>query len=613
MPHVFVSYVREDASQVNRLCADLAQFGVKVWLDKDNIKPGARWKDAIRDAIKGGDYFVACFSKNYVSRSSSTKTYMNEELQLALDELRQYGPNRSWFIPVLLSECEVPSLTISARETLQDVQWVVLFRNWEEGVAKILGVIKPISPEVSFLMHALTSGDSTVRMDALVKLKTANEPRVVPIIAPLLHADKREAEVAAELIGKIGGPFAVPALVQFIRDSQPDTRTPPDYLKDVRFARFEPLGQSLRGHAMHALCEIRDPRATTFLIEALKDPEHYVRDCAAKGLGKARDPAAVPALITYLADSDKGARMRAVKALDGIGDRDRSAVPALIEMLNDRRLRADERVAVSEALGSIGDPVAIPALIEMFKEVKTDYGARQIGRTIKKIGGSSALFFLHQDLTSSDRTTCNKAVAALGEIPGPTTLALLIGVLRDPKAAVHTELLANTLGDSADEKTLQPLIQALKDAHPVVRRRAAAALEVVVGKEYSRVSPPAPAYAIVESPLIESVRDSDAGTRARAIRALASLEDKRIYRRGVDERKPVFDALSKALKQEDDSRVQFVLIKCLERSFKAAYELQVVKKILSKNPPHPNVFSRQFDEDSVWKTFESDGGSLLLT
>jgi len=53
MPHVFVSYVREDASQVNRLCADLAQFGVKVWLDKDNIKPGARWKDAIRDAIKG--------------------------------------------------------------------------------------------------------------------------------------------------------------------------------------------------------------------------------------------------------------------------------------------------------------------------------------------------------------------------------------------------------------------------------------------------------------------------------------------------------------------------------------------------------------------------------
>ncbi|MCP4947450.1 MAG: toll/interleukin-1 receptor domain-containing protein, partial [Aestuariibacter sp.] len=132
--HVFVSYVREDTEQVNRLTNELTKHGVEVWLDKNDIKPGARWKDAIRNAIQDGDYFIACFSDNYVARTSQTKTYMNEELQLALDELRQYGPNRAWFIPVLLSECAVPSLSISARETLLDIQWVNLFQNWDDGI-----------------------------------------------------------------------------------------------------------------------------------------------------------------------------------------------------------------------------------------------------------------------------------------------------------------------------------------------------------------------------------------------------------------------------------------------------------------------------------------------
>src|SRR5207244_3285891 len=61
MRHVFISYVREDTQQVNRLCADLASYGAEVWLDRDSIQPGTRWREAIRCAIQDGDYFVACF------------------------------------------------------------------------------------------------------------------------------------------------------------------------------------------------------------------------------------------------------------------------------------------------------------------------------------------------------------------------------------------------------------------------------------------------------------------------------------------------------------------------------------------------------------------------
>ena len=52
--HVFISYVRENQEQVDRLCQDLESHGVSIWLDRNSIKPGARWKDAI--LLRDRDY-----------------------------------------------------------------------------------------------------------------------------------------------------------------------------------------------------------------------------------------------------------------------------------------------------------------------------------------------------------------------------------------------------------------------------------------------------------------------------------------------------------------------------------------------------------------------------
>ncbi len=69
--HVFISYVRENQKQVDRLCHDLESHGVNVWLDRNDIKPGVRRKNAIREAIRQGDFFIACFSDEYTSVSKS--------------------------------------------------------------------------------------------------------------------------------------------------------------------------------------------------------------------------------------------------------------------------------------------------------------------------------------------------------------------------------------------------------------------------------------------------------------------------------------------------------------------------------------------------------------
>lgn len=61
MSHVFLSYVRENEKQADRLAADLLEYGVEVWLDREKIYAGQRWKSAIRKAISDGDFFIACF------------------------------------------------------------------------------------------------------------------------------------------------------------------------------------------------------------------------------------------------------------------------------------------------------------------------------------------------------------------------------------------------------------------------------------------------------------------------------------------------------------------------------------------------------------------------
>ena len=86
MAHVFISYVRADALDIDRLAKRLIESGVRVWLDRKAIEPGARWEDAITKAIRGGNFFMACFSKEYNHRS---RNYMNAELAIAIDDRRR--------------------------------------------------------------------------------------------------------------------------------------------------------------------------------------------------------------------------------------------------------------------------------------------------------------------------------------------------------------------------------------------------------------------------------------------------------------------------------------------------------------------------------------------
>lgn len=135
----FVSYVREDSAEVDRLCQGLQERGVATWTDREDLAPGTRWKDEIRRAIQNGMAFIACFSTSYEARS---KSYMNEELTIAVEELRLRPRNTAWFFPVLLDDADVPDTSIGGGETIRDLQSVSLADQGSEAVKRLASAVR---------------------------------------------------------------------------------------------------------------------------------------------------------------------------------------------------------------------------------------------------------------------------------------------------------------------------------------------------------------------------------------------------------------------------------------------------------------------------------------
>lgn len=137
-PRAFISYVRENSREVDRLQDALKEKGIDVWRDVHNLYPGDKWKKKIRQAVEAGDFFLACFSDESHRKKRS---HMNEELTLAIEELRKRPANKAWFFPVLLSDCEIPDRDIGAGETIRDIQAAKLYDNWDAEVDRIVDVM----------------------------------------------------------------------------------------------------------------------------------------------------------------------------------------------------------------------------------------------------------------------------------------------------------------------------------------------------------------------------------------------------------------------------------------------------------------------------------------
>jgi TIR domain len=214
---VFISYVQEDAPVVDRLADDLKSYGARVWLDRDDLQLGLNWKESIHRAITTGSFFLWCAS---VSSVGKTRSYVNEELNLAIEELRMRSSDQAWFLPVKLSVVDVPDRDIGGGRRLRDLQWVDLSADWYRGVRRIAQLVAPLPPKERILLRLLESPDARERADVAQRIYNSPDPRlVIPLCELIIRAGPRDNNAvywAGRALARLADTRAVPVLIEAV-------------------------------------------------------------------------------------------------------------------------------------------------------------------------------------------------------------------------------------------------------------------------------------------------------------------------------------------------------------------------------------------------------------
>lgn len=98
-------------------------------MDDKKLLPGQNWEFEIQKAIRQARVFIACLSKNSVSK----KGYFQQELKNGLEVYDEFPEGQIFMIPLLLDSCDVPS-------RFRKIQWCDI--NAPEGIEKLFLSIK---------------------------------------------------------------------------------------------------------------------------------------------------------------------------------------------------------------------------------------------------------------------------------------------------------------------------------------------------------------------------------------------------------------------------------------------------------------------------------------
>jgi hypothetical protein len=108
-------HAHEDAAFAHALSRGIRENGINVWLDKDDLRGGDRWDDAIERTLADVQYVVVLQSKSLRAKDVG---YVNKEINLAIERQAYYRRPRIFLIPAIIDS---PDSQIDDLKSLQSV------------------------------------------------------------------------------------------------------------------------------------------------------------------------------------------------------------------------------------------------------------------------------------------------------------------------------------------------------------------------------------------------------------------------------------------------------------------------------------------------------------
>jgi HEAT repeat protein len=208
-----------------------------------------------------------------------------------------------------------------------------------------------------------------VRIDAIHALGESGDSKAVIPLTLFLDRDWVTHEAAAEALGNLRNPKAIPALLAVLRsDERQGGVTVARALGKIGLPALQPLLEMLKSTDDHVM-----RRALTFALHSIGPPavealldlisvEGPVAQCAIHALGWIKDPRAVEPLIAIINTS--GEKSEIINALGHIADP--RATNTLIGLLN--KSNSFFYKNIFQALYYIGDRRALPVLKQIPEE-----------------------------------------------------------------------------------------------------------------------------------------------------------------------------------------------------------------------------------------------------
>jgi TolB-like protein len=143
LPSVFISYASADRAAARLLRDTLAEAGLEVWLDEEELAGGEAWDAKIRNQIRTCTYFMPVISATTEVRREG---YFRREWRLAVERTLDLADDVMFLVPVVIDDTRDAGARVP--EKFFTVQWL----RAPGGVA---------TPALRELARRLVRGDAT--------------------------------------------------------------------------------------------------------------------------------------------------------------------------------------------------------------------------------------------------------------------------------------------------------------------------------------------------------------------------------------------------------------------------------------------------------------------